>query len=93
MLSNIDAKTTLNDASALRDETLRDKTLRGETLRDEKSSDREAVQLMLIGSTSGIDGIIKSLHLLGFAEANDWSKLQHYPNSDRSMRTLTKWKA
>jgi hypothetical protein len=82
MLSNIDAKTTLNNASALRGK-----------VRDEKSSDREAVQLMVIGSTSGIDGIVKSLHLLGFAEANDWSKLQNYPNSDRSMRTLTKWKA
>jgi hypothetical protein len=78
MLSNIDAEMMSDGTPAIK---------------SEKSSEREAVQLMLIGSAPGIDGIVKSLHLLGFAEAGDWSKSQNYPNSDRTMKILTKWKA
>ncbi len=81
MFSNIDSKTDANLNSVL-------------VTKKEKSGEREAVRLMVIGSTSGVDGIVKSLHRLGFANASDWSRSQTYPhNSDRSMRILTKWQA
>ena len=53
---------------------------------------REPVQLMVVGSHPGINSIIQSLHALGFAETSDWSKPQRYPNSDRSMSIMTKWR-
>ena len=58
-----------------------------------QNSDREPIQVMVVGSHRGIESIIKGLHSLGFAEAGDWSKPQRYPNSDRSMSITTKWRS
>ncbi len=97
--SNIDAQYHLNSASVIRDEKTGDGISDGRLRQREASSreasegNREAVRVMVIGSTPGVEGVIKSLHRLGFAEAGDWSKPQTYPNSDREMRILTKWQA
>ncbi|MEL6552699.1 MAG: hypothetical protein AAFQ63_04440 [Cyanobacteria bacterium J06621_11] len=60
---------------------------------DPNDNDREPIQVMVVGSSKGIENIIKGLHSLGFAEAGDWSKPQRYPNSNRSMSIVTKWRA
>lgn len=45
---------------------------------------------MLIGSAPGVQGVVKDLYRLGFADVNEWSKAQPYPNSGQSMSVLTK---
>lgn len=35
--------------------------------------DREAVQILVIGSDKGITNVIHSLHIHGFAEVKEWS--------------------
>ncbi|MGD1895705.1 MAG: hypothetical protein ACFB16_02010 [Phormidesmis sp.] len=59
---------------------------------NKNENSREPVQVMVVGSNPGIDSVIKALHSLGFAEADDWSKPQRYPNSDRTMSIVTKWR-
>ncbi len=52
---------------------------------------REPIHITIIGFAIGIDLVVKTLHCLGFAEAQAWSKLQNDPNTGRPMRVLTKW--
>lgn len=53
---------------------------------------REPVRVMLIGSEPGISFIIKTLYRLGFADIKEWGIPQPYPNSDKSMSILTRWR-
>ncbi|MEO0737437.1 MAG: hypothetical protein AAFZ35_11595 [Cyanobacteria bacterium J06649_12] len=52
---------------------------------------REPVLITIIGSTLGLNLIIKILHRLGFAEVGTWSKPQIDPTSGKPMRVLKKW--
>ncbi|MEM1370112.1 MAG: hypothetical protein AAGG02_19325 [Cyanobacteria bacterium P01_H01_bin.15] len=52
---------------------------------------REPVLITIIGSTPGLNLIIKILHHLGFAEVGAWSKPQIDPKSGKPMRVLKKW--
>lgn len=92
MYSNTDSSlepASLSIAGATATEAASEDPASATSLTDEA---REPVQVMLVGSQPGVSSIIKSLHALGFAEAGDWSKPQRYPNSDRSMSIMTKWR-
>lgn len=52
--------------------------------------DREAVQILVIGSDKGITNVIHSLHIHGFAEVSEWSLLLPAPIPKKLMRTLTR---
>ncbi|MGB3311078.1 MAG: hypothetical protein WA939_11065 [Nodosilinea sp.] len=51
---------------------------------------REPVQLMVIGSAQGIETIVQTLHLRGFAHVSEWSIAMPH-SSGRLMRVLTRW--
>ncbi|NEQ29002.1 MAG: peptide ABC transporter substrate-binding protein [Microcoleus sp. SIO2G3] len=53
--------------------------------------DREAVQILVIGSDAGITNVIHSLHIHGFAEVREWSLLLPAPIPKKRMRTLTRY--
>jgi len=53
--------------------------------------DREPVKIMVIGSRWAVLLIIHTLHRLGFAQVNDWSKLQIEPTTRHWMSVLIKW--
>jgi hypothetical protein len=53
--------------------------------------DREPVRIVLIGSRHGINQIVHRLHILGFAQVNEWSRLQPAPNTGKVMRVCTKF--
>jgi len=50
--------------------------------------EREAVQVCVIGSLNGIEGIVYDLHQRNFAEVNDWSKPQPTGKSGEYIRLL-----
>ena len=52
--------------------------------------EREPVRLLAIGTASGIDTIIQTLHLRGFAHISEWSPLMPH-SSGKLMRVLTRW--
>jgi hypothetical protein len=52
--------------------------------------EREPVRLLAIGTASGIDTIIQTLHLRGFAHISEWSPLMPH-SSGKFMRVLTRW--
>jgi hypothetical protein len=52
--------------------------------------EREPVRLLAIGTASGIDTIIQTLHLRGFAHISEWSPLMPH-TSGKLMRVLTRW--
>ncbi len=51
---------------------------------------REPVQLMVIGSAQGIETIVQTLHLRGFAHVSEWSIVMPH-SSGKLMRVLTRW--
>lgn len=51
---------------------------------------REPVQLMVIGSAQGIETIVQTLHLRGFAHVSEWSIAMPH-SSGKLMRVLTRW--
>jgi len=53
--------------------------------------DREPVKIMVIGSRWAVLLIIHTLYRLGFAQVNDWSKLQIEPTTRHWMSVLIKW--
>jgi hypothetical protein len=53
--------------------------------------EREPVQILIIGSGNGINTIVRTLHRLRFAEANEWSPLLPAPTPGKLMRTLTRY--
>jgi hypothetical protein len=55
--------------------------------------DREAVQILVIGSSQSIDIIIRTLHQLRFAEVREWSPLLPAPTPGKLMRSLTRYLA
>ena len=57
---------------------------------DDAPATREPVQIHVIGSKSGIDVIIQTLHMRGFAHINEWSALVPH-TSGKLMRVLTRW--
>lgn len=52
---------------------------------------RESVLITIIGSSIGLNLLIKILHRLGFAEIGAWSKPQVDPKTGQPMRILKKW--
>jgi len=50
----------------------------------------EIVRVMVIGSDRGVNSTIKLLHVLGFAQVGDWSRLLPAPNSSEVMSILTR---
>jgi hypothetical protein len=50
--------------------------------------EREPVKLVLIGSIAGVKEQIHKLHVLGFAEAGDWSRLVSVPGEPVVMSVL-----
>ena len=52
--------------------------------------EREPVRLLAIGTASGIDSIVQTLHLRGFAHISEWSPLMPH-SSGKLMRVLTRW--
>lgn len=52
--------------------------------------EREAVQILVIGSSQSIEIIIRTLHQLRFAEVREWSPLLPAPTPGKLMRTLTR---
>jgi hypothetical protein len=50
--------------------------------------EREQVKLVLMGSIVGVKEQIHKLHVLGFAEAGDWSRLVSVPGEDVVMSVL-----
>ncbi|NJL23227.1 MAG: peptide ABC transporter substrate-binding protein [Leptolyngbyaceae cyanobacterium SM1_3_5] len=53
--------------------------------------DREAVQILVIGSDKGITNVVHSLHIHGFAEVQEWSLLLPAPIPGKLMRSLTRY--
>lgn len=54
------------------------------------ADDRELVRILVIGSHWGVNLIIRTLYLLGFAQVSEWSSLQPAPNSVQVMSILTR---
>ena len=50
----------------------------------------EIVRVMVIGSLRGVNSTIHLLHVLGFAQVGDWSRLLPAPNSSEVMSILTR---
>lgn len=50
---------------------------------------REAVEILVIGSWQGVDRIVHHLHQLGFAEFGEWSRLLPAPSGE-VMRILVR---
>ena len=50
--------------------------------------EREAVQILVIGSKEGVTNIVHSLHTHHFAEVREWSPLMRSPVPGKQMRML-----
>ncbi|HAZ45231.1 MAG TPA: hypothetical protein DDW76_06635 [Cyanobacteria bacterium UBA11369] len=50
----------------------------------------EILRVMVIGSHRGVTSTIHLLHVLGFAQVGDWSRLLPAPNSSEVMSILTR---
>ncbi|MGD2181799.1 hypothetical protein [Lusitaniella coriacea] len=50
----------------------------------------ERVRILVIGSSYGVNSIIRTLYVLGFAEISDWSPLLPAPHSGDVMSILTR---
>ncbi|HAX79086.1 MAG TPA: hypothetical protein DCY88_25485 [Cyanobacteria bacterium UBA11372] len=50
----------------------------------------ELLRVMVIGSHRGVTSTIHLLHVLGFAQVGDWSRLLPAPNSSQVMSILTR---
>lgn len=51
---------------------------------------RDKVRIMVMGSPEGVDSIVKSLHVLRFAEMKEWSNSLPTGRAGEVMRILTK---
>ncbi|MBD2455336.1 hypothetical protein H6G80_14755 [Nostoc sp. FACHB-87] len=49
---------------------------------------REPIKHVLIGSVQAVTRTIQHLHIIGYANVNDWSVPQPTPNSDEVMSIL-----
>jgi hypothetical protein len=52
------------------------------------NSERESVQILVIGSKEGVTNIVHSLHSHHFAEVREWSPLMPAPVPGKLMRML-----
>ncbi len=57
---------------------------------DPEAEPREPVRILVVGSAQGIDTIVQTLHLRGFAYINQWSRLMPH-STGKLMRVLTRW--
>ena len=57
---------------------------------NEPTPGKETVRVLVIGSRKGVNSTIHTLHSLGFAEVNEWSRLLPAPNSREVMSILTR---
>ncbi|WP_204141745.1 hypothetical protein [Halomicronema sp. CCY15110] len=51
---------------------------------------RDRVRIMVMGSPEGVENIVKSLHILRFAEMKEWSNPLPTGRAGEVMRILTK---
>lgn len=58
--------------------------------KDSPVEGHESVHLMVIGSAQGIETIVQTLHLRGFAHVSEWSIVMPH-SSGKLMRVLTRW--
>lgn len=57
----------------------------------ERTSDRESLRILVIGSRQGVLGTIQTLHRLRFAEVHEWSPLLPSANPGEVMSILTRY--
>lgn len=69
---------------------LEPKSTHAPIVEESASPSREAVSIIVTGSSQGIQLMIHTLFKCGFAEVDAWSKLQQMPSSDRLMSVMTK---
>jgi hypothetical protein len=58
----------------------------------EALSEREQVKLVVLGSIAGVTEQIHRLHVLGFADAGDWSRLVSLPGESVVMSVLVQYR-
>lgn len=61
-----------------------------EPLQGPQEGGRDKVRIMVLGSPEGVDSIVKSLHVLRFAEMKEWSNPLPTGRTGAVMRILTK---
>ena len=61
-----------------------------EPLQGPQEGGRDKVRIMVLGSPEGVDSIVKSLHVLRFAEMKEWSNPLPTGRTGEVMRILTK---
>jgi hypothetical protein len=49
---------------------------------------RESVKMIVVGSPSAVNSVIRTQYVLGFANVTDWSPLQPTSNLDEVMSVL-----
>lgn len=49
-------------------------------------ADKEPIKLLVIGSKQGIQAVIQTLHLCGFAEIFEWTDFMPAPTPERPLR-------
>jgi hypothetical protein len=54
------------------------------------SLSRERVRVFIVGSPKDVNGAIRTLYVLGFAQMSDWSPLQPTPNSGEFMSVMSR---
>jgi ACT domain-containing protein len=75
------------------DELVWDEMRNGDRVQSvEALPEREQVKLVLIGSIAGVKEQIHKLHVLGFADAGDWSRLVSVPGEAVVMSVLVQYR-
>jgi hypothetical protein len=54
--------------------------------------EREKLKVVLMGSIAGVKEQTHKLHVLGFADAGDWSRLVSVPGEDVVMSVLVQYR-
>ena len=54
--------------------------------------EREKLKVVLLGSIAGVKAQIHKLHVLGFADAGDWSRLVSIPGENVVMSVLVQYR-
>ena len=66
-----------------------------ELLREEASQtphpDRQPIRILACGVPAGVEGVVRHLHVLGFAEVGEWSPPLPSPVKGEVMRILTRY--
>ncbi|MEL6259739.1 MAG: hypothetical protein AAFR12_01625 [Cyanobacteria bacterium J06626_6] len=82
---------TIQDAAASTDSVAFEASAQATVLpTDAPPVPREQVRHMLFGTPAVVQTTIRRLHMLGYAEVNDWSRLLSTGRTDEVMAILTK---